>query len=142
VNKVKRAQEHTPEGMTYVETRSSSLSMVSAFASLPTSLRNFWLFTSKLSKIRSDRRNGEPSWNPHILYFVFLALHFRPLEIQPGSRIRLQTQGSDLCIQILPPILQRPRFAAFLGNSFVKIRVFNFLASSVKAAFLLFNVAS
>ena len=50
--KVSRPQDqngqHTFERRPYAETPSNSLSIVSAFASLPTSLRNFGLLTSKL----------------------------------------------------------------------------------------------
>ena len=75
-----------------------------------------------------------------MLYLALLALHLCPLDVQPRSRVSLQTQRPDLPVQIFPSVLQCPRLVALLGNFLVEVRVFYLLANSFEAASLLFDV--
>jgi len=90
---------------------------------------------------RSEKNRWGPPRNVHVLHLVLLALHFCSLDIQPGSRIRLQTQSPDLPVQILPSILQCSRLAALLRNLLVVVRIFDLSTNPIEAVFFLLDVA-
>ena len=68
-------------GTTHVDTRSNSLSMVSDFASLPTSLRNLGLLTSKLRRVHDQMNRTREPCGTHIFCISFFLLFISALLI-------------------------------------------------------------
>lgn len=66
-------------GITHVDTRSRSLSMVSGFASFPTSLRNLGLLTSKLKIVRDQMNRTRKPRGTHIFCISFFLLFISAL---------------------------------------------------------------
>ena len=105
-------------------------------------LAEFWVVDIQTKKNSLSDKPGEGSTrNLHILHLILLALHFRSLDIQPGSRVRLQAQSSDLPVQILPLVFQRPRLAALLCELLIIVRFLYLLTNFIEATSLLFDVA-
>jgi len=78
---VRRARRQMFGAITYKDTRSNSLSIVSVFASLPTSLRNLGLLTSKLRNVHGQRNRTREPCGTHIFCISFFLLFISALLI-------------------------------------------------------------